>query len=268
MRTPKLFSIHFVYYCLIIILLYVPILVLIVFSFNNSELIVLPLKGFTLKWYTIALSTKQLVQSVWNSVSVAVVSSAIATILGTMGALTVIRFRFSGRFALLVVALAPLIVPYVVVGVALLIFFDSLGINTSLMTVSVAHIVICIPVALIYVAARIANFPSNLEEASMDLGANYWETLGRVTIPLIMPALVASFLTCFTVSFNEFAIANFLVGTKATLPVYMFSQLRIASRVPLIIAISSLIMVISVCLLIFSERLRQIGQNKGKRITQ
>jgi spermidine/putrescine transport system permease protein len=104
-----------------------------------------------------------------------------------------------------------------------------------------------------------------LEEASMDLGANYWETLGRVTIPLILPALLASFLTCFTISFNEFAIANFLVGTKATLPIYMFSQLRLAGKVPLILSMASIIMVLSICILIFSERLRQVGQINRKR---
>jgi spermidine/putrescine transport system permease protein len=208
------------------------------------------------------------VQAVWNSVIVAVISSAIATILGMMGALAVIRFKFPGRTILTIVAVAPLIVPYVVVGVSLLIFFDSIGIQPSLLAITLAHIVISIPISFIYIAARIANFPSSLEEASMDLGANYWETMGRITVPLILPALFASFLTCFTVSFNEFAIANFLVGTKATLPIYMFSQLRIAGRVPLIIAISSIIMILSVSLLVFSERLRQIGQNNVNRNSQ
>jgi spermidine/putrescine transport system permease protein len=245
--------------------LYLPILVLIVFSFNNAELIKLPLNGFTLDWYKAAFNNRQLVRSVGNSVIVGVVSSTIATILGTMGALAVIRFRFFGRIMLLIVSVAPLIVPHVVIGVALLIFFDSIEIKTSLFAISLAHILICIPVSFIYIAARIANFPSNLEEASMDLGANYWETLGRITIPLILPALLASFLTCFTISFNEFAIANFLVGTKATLPIYMFSQLRLAGKVPLILSMASIIMVLSICILIFSERLRQVGQINRKR---
>ena len=234
-------------------------MVLIVFSFNNSPLIALPLKGFTLQWFQMALANRQMMRALGNSFSVGVFSALIATILGTMGAIAVIRFKFPGRSVLTLVAGAPLIVPYVVLGVSLLLFLKSVGINPSLVTVSMAHIVICLPVAFIYVAARIVGFPSSLEEASMDLGANYWETLGRIIVPLILPALVSSFLTCFTLSFNEFAVTNFVVGSKATLPIYMYSQLRIAGRVPMVIAISSIIMVSSIFILFFSEWLRRAG---------
>ncbi len=260
MHKRDFFSLQFIYYGLIVFLLYLPILVLIIFSFNNSAMIALPLKGFTLQWFKMALENRQLLRSLWNSVSVGIVSAMIATILGMMGAIGVVRFKFPGRSVVTIVAGAPMIVPYVVVGVSLLLLFQSVGIKISLLTVCLAHIVICIPVAFIYIAARIAGFPSNLEEASMDLGANYWETLGRVIIPLILPALVASLLTCFTLSFDEFAITNFVVGSKATFPIYMYSQLRIASRVPMIIAITSIIMVVSILVLFFSERIRRIGQ--------
>jgi spermidine/putrescine transport system permease protein len=265
MRTRDLFSVQFIYFSLMIFFLYLPIIVLIVFSFNDSSLMVFPLKGFTLNWYKEALENQQLMLTVRNSVFVGVISGAISTVLGTMGAIAIIRFNFPGKNIFTIVAGAPLIVPYVVLGVALLLFFHSIGIKLSLLTIGLAHIVVSVPVALIYVAARIVGFPSNLEEASMDLGANYWETLWRVTIPLIFPALIAAFLTCFTISFNEFAITNFVVGTKATLPIYMYSQLRITQRVPLIIAISSLIMVISISVLFLSERLRRVGQKPSKK---
>ncbi len=263
MNKPRFLSLQFIYYGLIVFLLYLPILVLIIFSFNNSAMITLPLNGFTLQWYKQALVNRQLLRSLWNSVSVGIFSGMISTIIGTIGAIGVVRFKFPGRSIITILAGAPMIVPYVVVGVSLLLLFQSIGIKLSLLTVSLAHIVICIPVAFIYVAARIVGFPSNLEEASMDLGANYWETLMRVIIPLILPALVASFLTCFTLSFDEFAVTNFVIGSNATFPIYMYSQLRISSRVPMIIAFTSLIMVFTIFLLFFSERLRRIGQNNS-----
>jgi spermidine/putrescine transport system permease protein len=263
MNKHSLLSLQFIYYGLIVFLLYLPIMVLIIFSFNNSAMITLPLKGFTLQWYQQALANRQLLRSLWSSVLVGIISGFLSTLLGTIGAIGVVRFKFPGRSIVTLLAGAPLIVPYVVVGVSLLLLFQSIHIKLSLMTVSLAHIVICIPVAFIYVAARIVGFPSNLEEASMDLGANYWETLIRVIIPLILPALVASFLTSFTLSFDEFAVTNFVIGSTATFPIYMFSQLRISSRVPMIIAFTSLIMVVTIFLLFFSERLRRVGQTNS-----
>ncbi len=138
--------------------------------------------------------------------------------------------RVAGIF--LAVAALPLVIPYVILGVSLLILFNEIGIPLSAFAAGMAHVIISIPYAMLIVASRLVGFPDNLEEAAMDLGASYWGALLRVTIPICSPALLAAFLLCFTMSFDEFAIASFLVGTDATLPVYLYSQLRFPTRLP------------------------------------
>lgn len=259
MGKRNFISLSSIYFWLIAILLYLPIFLLIIFSFNNSTLLSFPLKGFTLHWYEEAFQTRQMLRALGNSLSVAVVSASVATVLGFMGAMVIVRFRFPGKNFFTAVAALPLIVPYVVLGVALLLAFHSVHFPLSLWSVGIAHVVICLPEAVIYIAARIVGFPSSLEEASMDLGASYWQTLFRITIPMSAPALIAAFLTCFTISFNEFAVSFFVIGTRATLPIYIFSQLRISERVPMVIALAAIIMMLSVFLLILAEWLRRSG---------
>ena len=121
---------------------------------------------------------------------------------------------------------------------------------------------------MLIVAARLAGFPASLEEASMDLGATYWQTLRRITLPISMPAIVAAFLTSFTTSFDEFAVSFFLTGTDVTMPIYVYSQLRFPSRLPIVVTLSAIIMVLSVSILVFAESLRrrdQPGARKGAR---
>ena len=259
MRQRSQISFTKVYFWLIAFLLYLPIFLLIIFSFNDSTLLRFPLTGFTFSWYEQAFQTRQMLSALGNSVIVAVCSATVATMLGFMGAMLIVRFQFPGKNVFIGVAALPLVVPYVVLGVSLLLAFHSVNVPLSLWSVGIAHIVICLPEALIFISARIVGFPASLEEAAMDLGASYWQTLLRVTIPLSAPALIASFLTCFTLSFNEFAVSFFVIGAKATLPIYIFSQLRITQRVPMIVALAAIIMVLSVLLLVFSEWLRRSG---------
>jgi spermidine/putrescine transport system permease protein len=134
-------------------------------------------------------------------------------------------------------------------------------VKLSLWTVGLGHVVLNIPVVMLIVAARLAGFPDNLEEAAMDLGTNYWGAQLRVTLPMSLPALIASFLTAFTTSFDEYAMSVFIVGTDATLPVYMYSQLRFPRKLPIIVALGAIIMVSSVLIIIVSERLRRVGQS-------
>ncbi len=265
MKRHNKFSLTKIYFWLVAFLLYLPLLLLIIFSFNESTLLSFPLKGFTLRWYQEAFQARQMLRALGNSLTVASVSAVVATALGFMGAMAIVRFRFPGKNMFIAVAAMPLVVPYVVLGVALLLAFHAINIPMSLWSVGVAHVVVCLPEAMILIAARIIDFPSSLEEAAMDLGASYWETLFRVTIPISAPALIASFLTCFTISFNEFAVSFFVMGSKATLPIYIFSQLRISQRVPMVIALSAITMVISVLVLVFAEWLRRFGSNKSQK---
>ena len=195
--------------------LYLPIVMLVVFSFNDSPMLVLPLKGFTLKWYAVP----------WARRARCCARRATVCCWGwhlrrwpqrwaRWRPSAIVRFRFRLRGAFLGVAAMPLVIPYVVLGVALLILFGTIGVPLSLVTVGVGHVIISVPYVLLIVAARLAGFPDSLEEAAQDLGATYWLTLWRVTLPISLPAIVAAFLTSFTTSFDEFAVSFFLTGTR------------------------------------------------------
>jgi spermidine/putrescine transport system permease protein len=245
------------YFWLFTAFLYLPIVLLVIFSFNNSQVLVFPLKGFTLKWYQNLLGAQELLDSVWNSLILGLVSSLVATLLGTMAAIGIVRFNFPGKRIFVAVSSMPLVIPYVVLGVALLILFDQLGVSLSLWTVGLGHVIINVPYVMLIVAARLVGFDPSLEEAAMDLGATYWITLARVTLPISAPALVSAFLMSFTTSFDEFALAFFLIGKETTLPVYLYSQLRFPSRLPLVVTLASIIMVVSIIILFFAEWLRR-----------
>lgn len=265
MQRKRPFSAGSFYFALLLAFLYLPIGLLIAFSFNESHLMVFPLKGFTLKWYRALFETTELLKAVRNSIILGIVSSAAATVLGTIAAIGVVRYRFPGRGAFLAVASMPLVIPYVVLGVALLMLFGSLGLPLSLWTVGIGHVVINIPSVMLIVAARLVGFPTSLEEAAMDLGATYWGTLLRVTVPICAPAIGAAFLTSFTTSFDEFALSFFLVGREATLPIYLYSQLRFPNRLPIVVTLAAIVMVTSGAVLIFSEWLRRAGYGAARR---
>lgn len=265
MQRRSLFSFGLVYYLLLAFFLYLPILLLILFSFNDSTLLVFPLKGFTLKWYTALTNARELIESVQNSLLVGLSSSFVSVVLGAMAGIAIARFQFPGRGFFLAISSLPLVIPYVVLGVALLLLFAQFNVKLSLFTVAAAHIVINVPYVMLIVAARLAGFEQNLEEAAMDLGATYWGTLMRVTLPISAPALVAAFLSSFTTSFDEFALAFFLTGTDNTLPIYLYSQLRFPSRLPLVVTLAAVIMLVSVILVVLSEWLRRIGTQPTSR---
>lgn len=251
------------FYWVLVLFLYLPIILLVVFSFNDSESLRFPLQGFTTRWYSEMLRTSGLIDAAKNSIIVGLLSSLAATILGTMAAIAIIRFNFIGRSAFLAVSALPLVIPSVVIGVALLILYRLVfDVELSLWTVGLGHVVINIPIVMLIVAARLAGFPDNLEEAAMDLGTSYWGAQLRVTLPISFPALVAAFLTAFTTSFDEYAMSVFVIGTDATLPVYIFSLLRFPRRLPIVVALGAIIMAASVLIIIFAERLRRVGSEQ------
>lgn len=253
------------YYVALLVFLQLPIFLLIVFSFNDSVLLVFPLKGFTLEWYQQLLGAEELIHAAGNSLIIGLISSAIATTLGTMAAIAIARYNFPGRGFFLNIATLPLVIPYVVLGVALLILFQSVGIELSIWTITIGHAIINIPYVMLIVAARLSGFANNLEEAAMDLGATYWGTLMRVTLPISAPALVAAYLSSFTLSFDEFSLAFFLAGTQNTLPVYIYSQLRFPNRLPLAITSAAVVILISIFILLLSEWLRRVGVERKLR---
>lgn len=247
-----------VYYFVLIALLYLPIVILFLFSVNSNVTFAFPLKGFSLGWYRQLAGNAPILTSARNSVLVAVGSSFAATILGAMVSILLMRYQFRWKGFLLAIAVLPLIVPYIVLAVALLILFAALGIERSLWTVGLAHTVVALPYTLLIISSRLAGFDASVEEAAMDLGASYFTTLRRIVIPMILPAAISAWLTAFTVSFDEFALALFLAGTQPTFPVYLFSQLRFANRLPIMIALAVLMMIGTLLLVFIAERVRSL----------
>ncbi|MFW5941279.1 MAG: ABC transporter permease [bacterium] len=261
MRRADWLTPGFLYFVAVLALLFLPILLLIIFSFNDATNLAFPLRGFTLRHYAGLLDNREMLRALHTSILLGLGSSLISTLLGGMGAIALARFNFPGRDFFTALATLPLVIPYVILGVSLLILFNEVGLGLSAWAAGVAHVVISVPYAMLIVAARLAGFPGNLEEAAMDLGSNYWSALLRVTLPISLPALLAAFLISFTISFDEFAISNFLVGTQPTLPVYLYSQLRFPTRLPLVVALSALLMVGTMLLMVFAEWLRRLGQD-------
>ena len=238
------------------ILLYVPILVVIALSFNDSQIAV-SWQGFTLKWYAQILSgegTRVVNPSVAqtaleNTVLIALVSTGVSVVFGTLLAIGLDRYNFSGKRALNGVVYMPIIMPSIIMGISALVFFHQLDISTGLGTTMIAHIVFNISFVTVIVYARLQSFDRTLEEAANDLGADNLETFRYVTLPLISPGIIAGGLLAFALSFDDFVITYFVIGTEKTLPVYFFSMVR-QGIAPGVNVIASLI-VITVMLLVF-----------------
>lgn len=246
------------YFVLFALFMYLPIGLLVIYSFNDSPTLTFPLTGFTLKWYRALGESRELITAVSNSIIVGVLSSLAATVMGAMAALGIARFNFPGKTFFLSVAVMPLVIPAVVMGVAMLIVFTSVGIPLTLWTVGIGHAILNVPYAILIIAARLASFEAHIEEAAMDLGADYWVTLWRVTLPMSAPAIFAAFLSAFTTSFDEFAVTFFLVGSETTLPVYLYSQMRFPSRLPLVVTLAAIMMLFSLLIVVVVEKLRRM----------
>jgi spermidine/putrescine transport system permease protein len=246
------------YFGLLLLLLYLPLAILFLFSINASSSVTFPLRGLTLEWYERLFANTALLRAVGNSIIVALGSSTAATAAGTMIALLLVRFEFRTKPLLASLAVLPLIVPYVVLGVALLILFRAFDVPLSLVTIGVAHVIVALPFATLIVLARLVGFQSELEDAAMDLGATYPTTLRLVVLPIAAPAIFAAWLVAFTVSFDEVALALFLAGREQTFPVYLLGQLRFTATLPVLIAAAVLLMLVTLAIIIVAERVRRL----------
>jgi spermidine/putrescine transport system permease protein len=243
------------YYILLIALLYLPIGILFLFSINTNTTLSFPLQGLTLSWYQKLLDSGPVLDAAKNSLMVGVGSSLAATLLGTMVSVLYLRYQFRLKNLLMAITVLPLIVPYIVLAVALLLLFSVLHVEKSLWTIGVAHTVVATPYTVLIIASRLVGFDPHLEEAAQDLGANYPTTLYRIVLPMIFPAIISAALTAFTVSFDEFALALFLAGNQPTFPVYLYSQLRFTTRLPVMIAMAVLLMMCTLTAVFFADRI-------------
>jgi spermidine/putrescine transport system permease protein len=259
------------FFVLLVVFLYAPIVVLVVFSFNDSVVISFPLSGFTLRWYEQFLSNPSLIRALRTSLTVATFSSAITVALGVLASVVIVRRRFVGKSAVSALLLSPLVIPYVVFGISLLVLFRMIDrvlaptfgvvIGVGIHAIVIGHVVVSLPYAILTLVPRLERISVSLEEAARDLGAGTVETFRRVTLPLIRPAVVSAFLIAFTLSFDEYAIASFVAGNEATYPIYLFSQLRVAFLFPQLLAVSSIVLVASLLLVLATE----IGRRRAER---
>lgn len=245
--------------------LYLPIAVLVVLSFNNSTVIGFPLRGFTLGWYQEVLADSKFFVALVKSFGVGLASSLIATALALMAALG-LRQRFRGRQLVVPAILMPIIIPGIVSGALLMVFFGITGVPYGLWTGAlVAHVTWVMPFAFLTLYPRLAAFDQALEEAAMDLGATPWVVFRRIVLPLIRPAVIATVLFSFTLSFDEFVRTLFVIGAERTTPVYLW-VLIVEQTAPFLPAAGVIIMVISVTVaaLGFWVSARS-GQTNGRR---
>lgn len=249
-----------IYAAIFLIVLYVPVLFLPLFSFNDSIYVKFPLNGFTTKWYVELLEREPVWAALMNSIKVGVTTSLIATGFGVFAAKAITRYRIPGRGPLVGFIMLPLVVPGIIFGVALLVLLSQLGVPLSLYTVTIGHVIVCLPFSIATLIPRFEGFDPSLEEASADLGENAWWTFRRVTFPIVFPGILASLLLTFTVSFDEFIMAFFLSGTDPTLPMYIWGQLRFPKEFPSILALASIILLVSFVLVFLGQWINRDAQ--------
>jgi spermidine/putrescine transport system permease protein len=182
--------------------------------------------------------------------------------LGVLAALALTRRRFRAKGAVSALLLSPLVIPYVVFGISLLLLFHTLGVPRSLLTVVIGHIVISLPYTILVLVPRLDQVDASLEEAAYDLGAGPLGTFRWITLPLILPAVVSAFLIAFTTSFDEYAVASFVVGPRLTFPIYLYSALRFPNQLPQVIAVAVVVLVLSLFIVVAAELGRRIAERR------
>jgi spermidine/putrescine transport system permease protein len=246
----------------LVVFLYAPIVILIVFSFNDSEIVSFPWLGFTTKWYHQFVQEPALLSALRTSLLVASMTAVVATALAIPASIALVRRKFFAKGLVSGLMLAPLVIPLVVLGISLLILFNAIGMPLSPFTAAIGHVVIAMPFAILTMVPRLERIPASLEEASRDLGASSMTTFRLITFPLLVPALISAFLISFTISFDELVIASFIAGDQATFPVYLYSQLRLPERLPSVIAVAVVILVVSVIVVVASEVGRFVAERR------
>jgi len=231
--------------------LYAPLVIVVVYSFNDSRLNA-QWVGFTFSWYQKLFHNDKMLQAAWNSLLIGITASAVSTVLGTMAGYAMYRFRMR---LLPLLVLAPIAVPEILMGVSLLIFFVLLNISLGMISIILAHIAFCIGFVAIVVRSRLAGMDESLTEAARDLGATPWKAFRLVTLPLIMPGVVAGALMAFTLSIDDFVITFFTAGVgSTTLPLQIYTMVKIAVT-PEVNAISTLLMMLTLALIMVASRL-------------
>jgi spermidine/putrescine transport system permease protein len=249
----KRFSFSHAVFIATMIFLFLPLVILILYSFNDSSS--MRWTGFSFRWYARLFSERELWRSFWNSIIIAFTSAATATVIGTFGAIGVNWYRFRLRNYVQTVSFLPMILPEIIIGVSLSIFFAGAGIPLGLFTIFAAHTTFNLPFVFLMVMARLDEFDFSIIEAAQDLGANEKETLLKVTLPICMPGIISGLLTAVTLSLEDFVITFFVAGPgSSTLPIFIFSAITRKGGVTPVISALSVIMILGTVLLTYLLR--------------
>jgi putrescine transport system permease protein len=248
--------------------LYIPIIILVIYSFNDSKLVTV-WGGFSTRWYTQMWSNQGLMDAAWVTIRVSLLSASLGTILGTLAALSLVRFaRFPGRMLFSGMIYAPLVMPEVITGLSLLLLFVAVGVDRGFWTVTIAHTTFTMCYVAIVVQSRLITFDRSLEEAALDLGCPPVKTFFKITLPLILPAVIAGWMLAFTLSLDDLVIASFTTGPGATtLPIKIYSQVRLGVTPEINAACTILIALVTVGVIIasISTKRQEIQRQRDER---
>jgi len=216
----------------VLLFLFIPIATIVLFAFSKSNILIWPIHAFSTKWFPIAWHDAQVRTALWLSIKAALFATAISLVLGSAAAFGVHRFRFFGRETISLLLVLPLALPGIITGIALKSAFNFAGITLSLYTIVIGHATFCIVVVYNNVLARLRRVSASLTEASMDLGANGWQTFRLVLLPTLSTALISGALLAFALSFDEVIVTTFTAGAQNTLPLWVFGSIRLGQQLP------------------------------------
>ena len=240
-----------------LLFLYAPTILLPLFSFNDSTTVAFPLKGFTLGWFKSLLEAESMHDAAVNSIIVALSASVLSTILGVLAARSTTRYRFRGLRGMKGLIMLPMVLPEIIIGVSFLVIILQLGFSLSLFSIILGHVLLCTPFCVAILSAAFQGLDKSFEEASIDLGHTRLSTFWNIILPMVFPGIISSLLISFTISLDEFIIAFFLSGIETTLPVYIWGQLRFPQRVPNVLALGTILLLVSFALLLTAEYFRR-----------
>jgi putative spermidine/putrescine transport system permease protein len=248
---------------LVVLFLWLPLGVIVLYAFNASQIQTWPIDHWSTHWFSVAWHDEGARSSLWLSVKVGVAATAIAVTLGTLASFGIHRFRFFGRESISFLLLLPIALPGIITGMALNSFFSFAGVQFSMWTIVVGHATFCVVVVYNNVLARLRRTSPSLLEASMDLGADGWQTFRFVTWPLLSTALVAGGLLAFALSFDEVIVTTFTAGAQSTLPIWILDNLRQGQQLPVVNVVAFGIILLTVIPVWAAQRLTEAGEAPG-----
>ena len=247
-------------YCVIIVVyLFFPIFIIVLFSFNDSPALSFPIRGLSLEWYAKVLASPVFLSALKNTLIVATITTSICIVIGLLAALAITRYSFRLKSLVRGLFLVPLSLPGLFIGLSLLTYFVSLNIHLSLGTVVVGHLIYTLPYFFLVTTTRLERFDRLLEEAAQDLGCTPWQTFWKVNFPIIAPSIIGAALIVFALSFDEFLVTFFVIGTDSPLPMLVWSMMR-RSIDPSVNAISTMLILASMVLLYFMSKVIDISE--------